>query len=102
MASKSSKASKKNRKSTSSAICFDLSAEVKEVGLEEGDCITVLHDFDGSSDGTEFRELKQGMNGTVLRIDNAGDAYVDFEGPPEFKQWITKKNFDMVDCVLAP
>jgi hypothetical protein len=58
--------------------------------LQQGDNVRVIQAFEGNSSGAGQKEIKAQSEGVVVKVDNDGDAFVDFG---KFKQWIKKRNF---------
>merc|ERR1712048_130844 len=58
-----------------------------------GDKISVLQDF--MSNNKTPVQLSQGQAGNVIKIDGAGDAYIDFGGSIG-KQWVKGKSFHLM------
>lgn len=44
--------------------------------------------------------LKQGMEGTLIKIDNTGDALIDFDGV-EVRRWVLKRDFSKLQLQMA-
>lgn len=70
-----------------------------------GNHVEVMRSFDGNSTGIMQQRLRAGSQGVVRRLDNDGDALIDFfvEGTSStFSQWVLKKDFGNVHIKAEP
>lgn len=70
---------------------------VKSAKIEVGAAVEVLETFKSNSKGDKAT-LKPGQKGTVLKLDEDGDAFIKFDDHTD-KEWVVRANFHKLRAV---